>query len=259
MVNLIKYEFLRKWRTLLIFSAIVVFINANVLYRVFGKLQSTEFEMMALGSFFAGLLGVFFILYIVDVTYMYSRDLNSKSGYMIFLTPNSGYKILGAKVITGLIEGFTFLLFYLLLLGTNFLGFYSQPLYDLLVNDLAVSVFVLGQLKLTLWEMIPLITANLVTAFISIVVLVLTIFTALSIRKSILAENKFGGLLSFLIFVLLFWLNGNLISLVVNTISKADLFANGIHYFNVISLLQIAFGAVLFFLTAYLLDKRIDI
>ena len=257
MVNLIKYEFLRKWRFLLIFLAVVVLINANVLYRVFGKLQSTEFEMITLGSFFGGLLAVFFLLFIVDVTYMYSRDLNSKSGYMIFLTPNSGYKILGAKLLTGLIEGFAFLVFYFLLLAISFLGFYAQPFHDLVRSQLAERVFV--QFNLTLGEIIPFLTANLVTAFLSIVALVLTIFAALSIRKSILAERKFGGFISFVIFVLLFWLNGKLISLVVNVINNAELFVNGIHYFNIISLLQIAFGVALFILTAYLLEKKIDI
>lgn len=257
MLKLIKYELLRKWRVLLVFLSIVLVVNANVLYRIV-KWQNSDLEQMAaLGFFFGGLLTVFFILFIIDVTYMYSRDLNNKSGYMVFLTPNSGYKILGSKVFTGLLEGFLFLVVFLILLVVSFLGFYSQSLTDLMNSEILAPI--ISEFNMSIVELLPFLISNLFTMFVSIVVLILTIFAAISIRKSILAERKYGGFLSVVMFMLLIWLNGKITSLVVNAINNAEVFTHGIHYFNVISVLQMVIGVALFMLSAYLLDKRIDI
>ncbi len=258
MLKLMKYELIRKWRAILVFLSIVLVINANVLYRVAGKWQNTNLEQMAaLGFFFGGLLTVFFILFIIDVTNMYSRDLNNKTGYMVFLTPNSGYKILGSKILTGLLEGLLFLVVFLILLAVSFLGFYSQPLTEMMNSEVFTSV--ISEFDMSIGELLPFLFSNLITMFTSIVVLILTIFAAISIRKSILAEVRFAGLLSLIIFMLLVWLNGKITSLVVTTINKAELFTHGIHYFNVISVLQIIIGVALFVLSAYLLDKKMDV
>ncbi len=258
MLKLMKYEIIRKWRVILVFLSIVLVINANVLYRVAGKWQNTNLEQMAaLGFFFGGLLTVFFILFIIDVINMYSRDLNNKSGYMVFLTPNSGYKILGSKVLTGLLEGFLFLVVFLVLLAVSFLGFYSQPLSDLMNSEIVTPI--IAEFNMSIGELLPFLFSNLITMFVSTIVLILTIFAAISIRKSILAEVRFAGLLSLIIFMLLIWLNGKITSLVVTTISNAELFTHGIHYFNIISVLQIIIGVALFTLSAYLLDKKMDV
>ncbi|KUO65864.1 MAG: hypothetical protein APF84_00995 [Gracilibacter sp. BRH_c7a] len=257
MLKLMKYEFIRKWRILLIFLSIVLVINANVLYRVLKWQNSSMEQMAALGVFFGGLVSVFFILFIINVTHMYSRDLNNKSGYMIFLTPNSGYKILGAKVLTGILEGFIFLGLFSLLMAGNYLGFFSQPLSDMINSEPFNKFF--GQINMSVGEFLPYLISVLVTTFVSIVTLVLTIFAAETIRKSILAERRYGALISTIIFILLIWVNGKITSLVVNIVNQADIFTNGIHYLNLTTILQIIFGAAMFALSAYLLDKKMDI
>lgn len=257
MLNLIKYEFIRKWRTLMMFLAFVLGMNTIVLYRLMRGTQSDIEQMGLLGMFFGVLLFVFFILYIIDVTKMYSRDINNKSGYMIFLTPNSGYKILGAKVLTGIVEGFLFLAVFLILATISFFGFYEQAIAELLSSEMFVAG--MAELNLSTGEFLSFLTALLMTIFASVVTLILTIYAAISIRKSILAEHKYGVLLSFLVFLLLTWINGKFMGLVFGKLTGIEMFVNEINFINLHTLTQLFLGAALFILSAYLLEKRMDL
>ncbi|QHA00109.1 ABC transporter ATP-binding protein [Dehalobacter restrictus] len=260
MANLIKYEFIRKWRGLGIFMAIVLILNAVILIKLQIGMHTPDEQMIALGAFFTGILGVFFILYIIDVTMMYSRDLDHKTGYMFMLTPNSGYKILGSKVITAILEGLLFLLVYLLLLAVNFVGFYAEPLRALVGSDLFSKV--ISQVHLEGINLTSYFAVNLLMMFVSIVGLFLMIYAAISIRKSILAEKKFGGLISFIIFMLLAWAD----SAITNTLTTDIFSANSMispgvpsYTFLLIQILiQVVLGAVFFCVSAYLLENKMD-
>lgn len=260
MVNLIKYEFIRKWRSLGVFLAIALVLNIFVLYQLRTGVNKPVDQMAALSIFFGGMLAAFFILFIVDVTIMYSQDLHQKSGYMFLLTPNSGYKLLGAKVMTGILEGFLFLLVFLALLAVNFLGIYGEPFTQFIGSDFYAMIT--GHLQaegINLWSVLALV---LLEAFVSVVVLVLTIYAAISIRRSILAEKKFGGFLSLLVFLLLGWLIGKITEFIFYMFFKFGILVeSSINYSNHVLylLIQIVLGIGLFLLSAFLLDKRMDI
>jgi len=258
MVNLIKYEFIRKSRLLGISFAITLIINASVLIKLLTGTPSFEQQMIALAVFFSFTLMAFFILFIVDVVIMCSMDLNQKSGYMLFLTPNSGFKILGSKVITGILEGLLFLAFFFLLVLVNFKGFYGEPLSQFLSSDF--FQIILGNIHIEKNQIFPLFTANLLTLFFAIVTLIMTILAAICIRKSILAQIKFGGLLSFILFLVLVRLNGAISQLVVS--GSPGMVINGtVNYTGIIGemMVQIVYGALLFLLSGYLLEKKMDL
>lgn len=260
MVNLIKYEFIRKWRILGIFLAITLVLNAFIDIRLFYSTYSVQEQMGIVGAFLGAILGEFFVLYIIDVTLMYSRDLRHKSGYMFFLTPNSGFKILGAKVITGILEGFLFLAIFFLLIAINFFGIYGDPLSSLLNGE--IITLITSHLHLGGGGLIPFLATNLFTMFVSIVTIILTIYAALSIGKSILAGKKYGGLISFIVFLLLCWLNCKISAIIFALIFKTGLQVQGIPSYSYLTtqmLIQIVLGIILFTLSAYLLEKKMDI
>ncbi|NYB75981.1 hypothetical protein HZF24_17675 [Sedimentibacter hydroxybenzoicus DSM 7310] len=198
MLNLIKYELIKKYK---LFSIAIIFsLGLNVYHMTKGAGGSIFFI-----AFFPMIAG---ILYIVDVIRMYSDDLNKKSGYMLFMTPNSGYKIIVSKLITSVIEGFAILLIYFIFILINGVNIaissgteivYSQIIR--LVNSLLSGSFGinLGHIFVFLFAVL-----TFIIAFIT------TVYAAMTIRKSIFSEVKFGGLLSFIIFMLLNWVISSL-------------------------------------------------
>lgn len=260
MLNLIKYEFIRKSKLMGIFLAVVLILNAVLLIKLQTCTISAEEQMMAMGVFYTALIGVFFVLYIVDVTAMYSRDLDQKTGYMFFLTPNSGYKILGSKIAVGILEGFAFLLIYFLLFAVNIMGFYGDTLRALVGSDL--FAYILSRVYLEGINLSSYFAVYVITIFIGIVTLVLMIFTAISIRKSILAERKFGGIISFIIFLLLAWLSTKVTETITSVLSVDPLITQGAPSYSFLItqiLLQVVLGIVFFCISGYLLDKRMDL
>jgi len=259
MVNLIRYEFIRKWRTLCIFLAVVMVLNIAVLIKLQTSSVPAEQQMFILGGFFGGMLTLFFAMFIIEVTHMYQMDINRKSGYMLFLTPNSGYKLLGSKVLTGILEGLLFLIIFSLLTFINFYGIYGEPFTKLIASS--SFQMVVDHLNLRGINVIPFLVMNLLTMFIIIITLILTIFTAISLRKSILAEKKYGGLLSLIIFFVLVWLNGKINETVFVLGAKAGIMVNdATSYMNMgtVMVIQIILGIIMFMASAYLLDRKMD-
>ena len=96
MGTLIKYEFRKSWKM----KALVLFITA-VLELVFlvGAISKSDgaLSISIMGLTFTAICGVFLIgIYGIHVL---SKDINTKQSYMLFMTPNSSYKILGAKTL----------------------------------------------------------------------------------------------------------------------------------------------------------------
>lgn len=100
MMKLLKYELLRR-RSLLLGTAIaMLFMEGVVLYSIYrGGGWNTLAIVISVVMAVAGLL-----LPILDtVTKLYS-DYKQKHGYMLFMTPQSGTRIIWAKVLFGAME-----------------------------------------------------------------------------------------------------------------------------------------------------------
>ena len=157
MSRLLKYEFRKTLNAKLIILIITVVAEAVFLAGLWGHLE----KPLVIGAV------LLFLIATTSITLMgilnlitLHRDMNTKQGYMLFMTPNSCYKILGAKVIecaiSVLIAGAFFfglgLLDFSLLLGGNrvFNEFWNflDPLLrafriDLSVSNIAALVFCL--------------------------------------------------------------------------------------------------------------------
>ena len=71
-------------------------MEAVFLIGLFGKMDETMFVGM-FGLFFVALAGIAYIG-IESILTLY-RDLTTKQSYMLFMTPNNSFKILGAKAL----------------------------------------------------------------------------------------------------------------------------------------------------------------
>lgn len=109
MISLIKYEFIRKYK--LVSMILITILALNLLLLTKGAGGSMLFLVVSLSALF--------VFYLVDIIKMYSDDLNKKTGYMLFMTPNSGYKIIWAKLLAAIIEGAGLVLIYFIFILIN--------------------------------------------------------------------------------------------------------------------------------------------
>jgi len=194
MISLIKYEFIRKYK--LVSMILITILALNLLLLTKGAGGSMLFLVVSLSALF--------VFYLVDIIKMYSDDLNKKTGYMLFMTPNSGYKIIWAKLLAAIIEGAGLVLIYFIFILIN--GAYivvsmgDQIDYSQIVRG--VNQLLSGTFGFNLGHVLVLLMA--VLAF--LIAFITTVYTAMTIRKSIFSEIKFGGLFSFIIFLLINWL-----------------------------------------------------
>lgn len=193
MLNLIKYEFIRKYKLFII--TIISSLALNLYLLTKGAAGST--------LFIAIFPIVIAILYIVDIIKMYSDDLNKKSGFMLFMTPNSGYKIIISKLITAVLEGLTILLIYFVIILLNGAYIIYSTGMDLNLSEIFILVNNLftGNFGFSIYHVFVFLMA----AMIFLIGFLTTVYTAMTIRKSIFSEVKFGGALSFVIFLMINW------------------------------------------------------
>ncbi len=193
MLKLIKYEFAKKYKLISITLIISVLLNLFLITR--GEAGSGVFLV-----FFPMVISIF---YMVDIIKMYSDDLNKKSGYMLFMTPNSGYKIIVSKLLTAVIEGLAIMLLYFIfiLINGSYIIFTSGNYVNFKDIIYTINHLLSGSFGFNLFHVFMV----LLTSLLFLISFLTTAYTAMTIRKSIFSEIKFGGALSFLIFLLLNW------------------------------------------------------
>ena len=96
MLRLLKYELRKTLMSKLILLGVTLAAQAVFLTGLWGKKDNT----LAIGAvllFFIAITGIA-LMGILSVVTLH-KDMNTKQSYMLFMTPNSCYRILGAKVI----------------------------------------------------------------------------------------------------------------------------------------------------------------
>ncbi len=261
MLKIIKYDFIKKYKLI----SIVLIISAMLNLFAVIKLK-IEGSALFLGLFPMAMI----LLYVIDVIKMYSDDLNKKSGYMLFMTSNSGYKIIVSKVITAILESFAILLIYFIFILINTLYISAVQGFNLTINinELvrAINMVLSGSLGFNLGHVFIILFTILVFA----ISFIMSAYTAITVRKSIFSESKFGGLFSFIIFIALNWLTSYVSGKILSILpSDYNIIVNNFETFisaselavillpvitlTIIEIILMAMGS------GYLLEKKINL
>ena len=248
MIKLMKYE-LRKTMTikLMILGATAL---AEIVFLI--GLFANKNRMAAIGVGLLAMLafGGVMIIGVASVVILH-RDMNTKQSYMLFMTPNSCYKILGAKVLENGLS--------IALTG----AFY----FALGALDISLLFAKQGQLN-QIWQMmqdmiksineeIPLnadalaaFTFSLLAGWIATVV---TAYLADVISAALLNGKSFNGVISFVIFLGLnwafSWLEGIAIQNIPNVVTTM-LVRGG---------LSLVVAAVMYVATAQIMEKKLSV
>ena len=258
-------SFLKEKGLLTTILLIFAFLEAGVWLGI--KLEGNWFIMSI--AFFMLLIvgGISFPL--IDAVANYFSDFKKKNGYMLFLTPNNGYKIIGSKllILFGELLAVTALLICVSKINLNLL----QTSYPTVVNPIIAEIsqelsMALNIDKITLWTAAPIIGLAMVQYLTNGAIALF----AITIAKTVLSNKDFNWLLALVFYFCLY----SLIQLVnagalaafgfvgdVIELTKTD----GDVMLNIAKYLMVGLGTYLVWLAASftvsgaLLSKRTDL
>ena len=251
MFKLMKYEFRKTWITKLVMLGITAALEALFLVSLYAEFEDTL--ALAIGLLTAvATMGVLVIG--LESVLTLHRDMNTKQSYMLFMTPNSGYKILGAKVLecglSILVTGAFF--FALGALDITLLFAKSGTLSQLwdLIQSILENFTISGHALSFDTKTMAAVVLNLLTAWI---LTVNTAYLADVVSSALLNGKKFNGLLSFALFLLLTWFTDwtarKITSGIVESIPMLAAF----------SLINLAFAAVMYVITAQIMERKLSV
>ncbi|SDH99200.1 hypothetical protein SAMN05421493_106115 [Pseudobutyrivibrio sp. 49] len=244
---LIKYEFRKSWKMkglVLCFTAFFELLFLLGIWRLNEDLLAASCTGLVLtticGLFLIGVYGI----------HILSKDINTKQSYMLFMTPNSSYKILGAKVIENcgsvLVSGVFFIALSILDMMLLVVRYDDvQGLIDLM------SVAITGDVGNFNYQGFGMACFDGVMGWVYLICLG---YLAVVICATLLKGNRFNGLLSFVAFLV--------ISLVVNHIH--DAIYGDLYIYSMTRLISnVGFYALLtllfYLITAWIMDNKLSV
>lgn len=247
MFKLMKYEFRKQ-----MLSKIIILITLAILecYFIYGIMAENETATgISIGLFtFIAIAATVFVSFECIITF--SNDLKTKQSYMLFLTPNTSYTIVGAKVITAILQ--------IILTSAAFVAIIIANVGFIAVRYDEVDAVIQG-----IQEMAKqLFGANLdlgyiISTFIFLVLnwvsVVMLAMLAITLSSTFLANSKLKGLVSVIIFFLLNFVlsKGYGFFLPDMVIGQNDFFAADLAVLVVVGLT--------YFATAWMLDKKVSV
>ncbi|MBQ6256163.1 MAG: hypothetical protein IJJ60_06195 [Clostridia bacterium] len=251
MFKLMKYEFRKTWITKLILLGVTAALEIMFLIALYGEFEDTLILSVGLLTAVA-MLGVLVIG--LESVLTLHRDMNTKQSYMLFMTPNSSNKILGAKVLecslSILITGAFF--FALGALDITLLFAKSGQLNQLweMIQNVISQININGRPLTINAEIMAALTFSLLTGWIGIVTMA---YLADVVSAALLNGKKYNGLLSFAVFLALTWLTSWATGKITAgiTASTTMLVVNG--------LIDLGFAVIMYIVTAQIMERKLSV
>ena len=252
MLKLIKYELKKTWFLKVVLLAVTAVAEAAFLIGLYARHDDTMgvaiflLVLLAFGGVMAIGLGSVMTLH---------RDLNTKQGYMLFMTPNSCYKILGAKMlefsISVILTGAFF--FALGTLDISLLFAREGTLGELwkTFQQFISGIYINGRPLTVDMEMMSALTFLLVSDWIFTIT---TAYLAVVLSSALLNGKKFNLLISFVIFLVLNWGVNRLIGMATASIQTSTAAVMAVS-----AAISLVCTAVMYWVTALIMERHLSV
>ena len=240
MLRLLKYEFRKTLFPKLVLLALLVIFEGVFLYGYWTDNNSTVTLGLSLFlfTFLCGLLAIGIISLVT-----LHKDMNTRQGYMLFMTPNSTYRILGAKVAENGLS--------MLGIGAVGLGICLLNL-SLIKQELEFITSFLKNFGIGLTPTFPHLSALLVYIICSILCSVTTAYLADVICSSLLNGQKGSMVITFVLFALLNFGIQKIMGLVPASLDIVVMFL-------LQGAIALALAVVMYIITARLMDRYLSV
>ncbi|ENK0840337.1 ABC transporter permease [Clostridium botulinum] len=252
MGKLIKYNLKCYYKEILILLSLVVLSNLGLFYKINKWPREIIFLLSIMIFSFACL-----VVLIWNIN-MFSKDLYSDTSYLIFTLPVKGRSILGAKLITSVIQ---------IILVNIVAGIF---IYMNFMNSSLIHQHIVSYLT---FKNISLVTIVGIFEYVS---LLLTIYVSIALSRVAIRKKKLGKLGSFGIFVGICIIVGKLSiwlakifpqtiqlairpSIVIsNTVNSAKASLDFVNVNIASTIFDIVFTVILFIVVSYLLQEKVE-
>lgn len=246
-----KYEFRKQAFSKLVILALVGLLEVLFLFGVVASRENIIAMAMSLLAVFT--MGALFFLAFESIL-TYSNDLKQKCSYMLFLTPNNSYSIVGAKVLSAGIQ--------VILAGVAFFAVFAIDggvliaKYDAIAEVKRVILQMLDQffqLKIQFSDIVSVV-AVVITNWISTITVA---FFSITLSTTFLANKKYKGVVSFIIFIVLNIVYSKITNLVLG--DAADHLSSVSTFFIWESIIALLFTILTYIGTAWMLEKKVSV
>lgn len=243
MLNLIKYDWMRRWKFFAAGLIAFLLVNMDLLYRTISKSNPNAITVIFILLLFVMAVALFFD----HVGRMY-KSLFKEEGQLLFSLPISGYQFLGGKMLAVIIECLAVILFMgiALYLDYKIIEYFLPNFFSGLIISTNVPLIqfmqgieILGLMLLSYMGFLLMVNLSMVLV------------------KSLFSSNKYGILLSFIFFLVIskiFGMFGNAFSFMTNYPTHTSVINAGEG-----GLVAAVFIMIMFIATGYLLDRRINL
>lgn len=241
MFNIIKYEIRNIYKMTMGLIIVFLVINLALLTKVNIWSENALIGVNALIAFSIG-VGVF-----ISNINLLNRDMYSDTGYLMFTLPQSGYSIIGAKVIVSFLQSLFIGVISFVLPYAEFKGLRDgfSCIYSNINTASLIKVMV-----------------GVIFSYIFLIVLV---YFCITISRVAFNGRKIGKVGSFVVFIVISIGLGKITELIDKAIpnSAIHLSQGNMTFNSSFSVVSIAFNMIvciiLFLGSAYLIDKKLDL
>ncbi|MBQ8305810.1 MAG: hypothetical protein IJX90_06295 [Blautia sp.] len=252
MGKLLKYEF-RKTMFLKLIMLVLTAV-AEVLFLFAAYRKDPDSPLIGISIFLLVMIasaGITFIgLYSMLVL---QRDLNTKQSYMLFMTPHSGYTIVGAKVLENGISLLLTGVFYSLLAALDIYIIFKQyvTLDDIvrMIQDMLRSMDLPTELSATT---AVLIFFTLLASWLSTIVCA---YLAIILSAAVLAGKRFSGVVSFILFLAITIAFGRIANLILKALPSMKIESSMLVQIG----MSLVLSVILYLISGWMVDKKLSV
>lgn len=246
-----KYEFRKQ-----MFSKMVIAIILGVLVGYFTVMSIMDKEQNAAVALvlmsFVMIVAAFYVS--MESLIVYGKDLKTKQSYMLFLVPQSSYKILGAKMISAVLQIFFTMAIYIVTLGLCgmiYLMKYSniKQMLEFFKELFEVSF----DMRIDFWLMFKVLSYMFI---LWVFIVILGIF-AETLINIVLTRGKLTSFLSVVMYIFIFWAVARVESGIYDGMMAANVSNAAANVIEIIYYLVI--DAALYIASAWLIDKKLSV
>ena len=248
MLKLVKYEFRKQLFSKVMILVILALLQVGFMIGLFFEKERLLATSMGL-YLFLSIASVLFVAF--ESINTYSNDLKTKQSYMLFLTPNSTYKIVGAKVLSTIVTiGLTAAVF----VGATLIDFAAVLVkYD----KVAKVIELIQEFSAKLFQ------ANIDYAYIisfviyflfDLIAILIIGMASITLSATFLSNSKGKAVVSIIFFFGINFVLGRIEGWVL---PARSLTSTDPYYINCVWSLGVI--VVFYFLTSYMLDKKVSV
>lgn len=197
MLKLIKYELRKDLTPYIVIFAVLIALEAYLAGSIIFE-SDTNLMISVILFMLCGWAVIVFLMIMGVISY--ARELNSKYSFMTFMTPNSTYKIVGAKYLMlflmTVLASVLYILFIYLDVQLVFIKYANFKDVTEIINEMLSMVSGSG-----IMDIVISIAATITSILLNILLTVSFAYLAITLSATILANKKGKGWLAFGLFV----------------------------------------------------------